>query len=108
MPHYTIACDARVVVSVDLVYVIFIEFLVLGVLGFCFLLLGNGQLLVLVNLPPRLATRAAIPSRSFLSYILVHSQRKSVHWYGMKQSILQGEGADYIAAKHLVRQAIFS
>ena len=41
----------------DLAYVIFIDFLALGVLGFCFLLLSNVQFLVLVNLPPGLATR---------------------------------------------------
>ena len=40
-------------VPVDLAYVIFIDFLALGVLGFCFLLLSNVQFLVLVNLPPR-------------------------------------------------------
>ena len=39
------------------VYVIFIDFLVLGVLRFCFVLLSNVQFLVLVNLPPGLATR---------------------------------------------------
>ena len=50
-----LACDARVV-PVDLAYVIFIDFLALGVLGFCFLLLSNVQFLVLVNLPPGLAT----------------------------------------------------
>ena len=44
-------------VPVDLAYVIFIDFLALGVLGFCFLLLSNVQFLVLVNLPPGLATR---------------------------------------------------
>eukprot|EP01048_Picozoa_sp_COSAG05_P004648 COSAG05_NODE_258_length_12741_cov_168.778279_12_plen_172_part_00 len=51
-----LAWDARVV-PVDLAYVIFIEFLALGVLRFCFLLLSNVQFLVLVNLPPGLATR---------------------------------------------------
>ena len=52
------ACDARSrSVPVDLVYVIFIDFLALGVLRFCFLLLSNVQFLVLVNLPPGLATR---------------------------------------------------
>ena len=40
------------VVPVDLAYVIFIDFLALGVLRFCFLLLSNVQFLVLVNLPP--------------------------------------------------------
>eukprot|EP01048_Picozoa_sp_COSAG05_P032014 COSAG05_NODE_12018_length_486_cov_22.984496_1_plen_52_part_01 len=35
-----LACDARVV-PVDLAYVIFIDFLALGVLRFCFLLLSN-------------------------------------------------------------------
>ena len=45
------------VVPVDLFYVIFIDFLVLGVLRFCFLLLSNVQFLVLANLPPGLATR---------------------------------------------------
>ena len=57
-----LACDARVV-PVDLAYVIFIDFLALGVLGFCFLLLSNVQFLVLVNLPPGLATSASIRSR---------------------------------------------
>ena len=52
------ACDARVV-PVDLGYVIFIDCLALGVLGFCFLLLSNVQFLVLVNVPPGLATRVA-------------------------------------------------
>ena len=51
-----LAWDARVV-PVDLAYVIFIDFLALGVLRFCFLLLSNVQFLVLVNLPPGLATR---------------------------------------------------
>ena len=44
-------------VPVDLANVIFIDFLALGVLRFCFLLLSNVQFLVLVNLPPGLATR---------------------------------------------------
>jgi len=42
-------------VPVDLAYVIFIDFLALGVLRVCFLLLSNVQFLVLVNLPPGLA-----------------------------------------------------
>ena len=54
-----LACDARVV-PVDLAYVIFIDFLALGVLRFCFLLLSNVQFLVLVNLPPGLATRVEL------------------------------------------------
>ena len=44
-------------VPVDLAYVLFIDFLALRVLRFCFLLLSNVQFLVLVNLPPGLATR---------------------------------------------------
>ena len=51
-----LACDARVV-PVDLAYVIFIDFLALGVLGFCFLLLSNVQFLVLVNLPQDAVTQ---------------------------------------------------
>ena len=57
-----LAWDARVV-PVDLAYVIFIDFLALGVLGFCFLLLSNVQFLVLVNLPPGLATRVGAQGR---------------------------------------------
>ena len=49
--------------QVDLAYVIFIDFLALGVLGFCFLLLSNVQFLVLVNLPPGLATRVGYRRR---------------------------------------------
>ena len=44
-------------VPVDLAYVIFIDFLVLGVLRFCFLLLSNVQFLVLVNLPQDAVTQ---------------------------------------------------
>ena len=58
-----LAWDARVV-PVDLAYVIFIDFLALGVLRFCFLLLSNVQFLVLVNLPPGLATRVVATTRS--------------------------------------------
>ena len=50
-----------ITVPVDLAYVIFIDFLALGVLGFYFLLLSNVQFLVLVNLPLGLATRVACP-----------------------------------------------
>ena len=62
-----LACDARVV-PVDLAYVIFIDFLALGVLGFCFLLLSNVQFLVLVNLPPGRSHAGGISSR--------HSRRR--------------------------------
>ena len=57
-----LACDARVV-PVDLAYVIFIDFLALGVLRFCFLLLSNVQFLVLVNLPPGRSHAGGISSR---------------------------------------------
>ena len=40
-------------VPVDLAYVIFIDFLALGVLGFCFLLLSNVQFLVLGSISPQ-------------------------------------------------------
>ena len=55
-------------VPVDLAYVIFIDFLALGVLGFCFLLLSNVQFLVLVNLPPGRSHAGGISSR--------HSRRR--------------------------------
>ena len=57
-----LAWDARVV-PVDLAYVIFIDFLALGVLRFCFLLLSNVQFLVLVNLPPGRSHAGGISSR---------------------------------------------
>ena len=66
-----LACDARVV-PVDLAYVIFIDFLALGVLRFCFLLLSNVQFLVLVNLPPGRSHAGGISSR--------HSRRR-YPWY---------------------------
>ena len=62
-----LAWDARVV-PVDLAYVIFIDFLALGVLRFCFLLLSNVQFLVLVNLPPGRSHAGGISSR--------HSRRR--------------------------------
>ena len=62
-----LACDARVV-PVDLAYVIFIDFLALGVLRVCFLLLSNVQFLVLVNLPPGRSHAGGISSR--------HSRRR--------------------------------
>ena len=62
-----VAWDARVV-PVDLAYVIFIDFLALGVLRFCFLLLSNVQFLVLVNLPPGRSHAGGISSR--------HSRRR--------------------------------
>ena len=55
-------------VPVDLAYVIFIDFLALGVLRFCFLLLSNVQFLVLVNLPPGRSHAGGISSR--------HSRRR--------------------------------
>ena len=55
-------------VPVDLAYVIFIDFLALGVLRFCFLLLSNVQFLVLVNLPPGLATRVVVVSYRFVTW----------------------------------------
>ena len=59
MVLHVLAWDARMV-PVDLAYVIFIDFLALGVLRVCFLLLSNVQFLVLVNLPPGLATRVVL------------------------------------------------
>ena len=56
------------VVPVDLAYVIVIDFLAVGVLGFCFLLLSNVQFLVLVNLPPGRSHAGGISSR--------HSRRR--------------------------------
>ena len=50
-------------VPVDLAYVIFIDFLALGVLRVCFLLLSNVQFLVLVNLPPGRSHAGGISSR---------------------------------------------
>ena len=51
------------VVSIDLFYVIFIDFVVLGVLRFCFMLLSNVQFLVLVDLPPGRSHAGGISSR---------------------------------------------
>ena len=67
MVLHVLAWDARMV-PVDLAYVIFIDFLALGVLGFCFLLLSNVQFLVLVNLPPGRSHAGGISSR--------HSRRR--------------------------------
>ena len=64
MVLHVLAWDARMV-PVDLAYVIFIDFLALGVLRFCFLLLSNVQFLVLVNLPPGLATRVGLVLSEF-------------------------------------------
>ena len=67
MVLHVLAWDARMV-PVDLAYVIFIDFLALGVLRFCFLLLSNVQFLVLVNLPPGRSHAGGISSR--------HSRRR--------------------------------
>ena len=81
-----LACDARVV-PVDLAYVIFIDFLALGVLRFCFLLLSNVQFLVLVNLPPGRSHAGGISSRrSRRRYPLVHA--RSIQAIGSNQYYL--------------------
>ena len=64
---HVLAWDARMV-PVDLAYVIFIDFLALGVLRVCFLLLSNVQFLVLVNLPPGRSHAGGVSSR--------HSRRR--------------------------------
>ena len=71
-----LAWDARVV-PVDLAYVIFIDFLALGVLRFCFLLLSNVQFLVLVNLPPGRSHAGGISSR--------HSRRRYPFPFGDRE-----------------------
>ena len=80
-----LACDARVV-PVDLAYVIFIDFLALGVLRFCFLLLSNVQFLVLVNLPPGRSHAGGISSRQSRRRYPLHlrarfsSRRRLARW----------------------------
>ena len=85
------ACDARSrSIPVDLVYVIFIEFLALGVLRFCFLLLSNVQFLVLVNLPPGRSHAGGISSR--------HSRRRypeSGRWSTASYYLLRLESLDH-------------
>ena len=81
MVLHVLAWDARMV-PVDLAYVIFIDFLALGVLRFCFLLLSNVQFLVLVNLPPGLATRVggATPSRDTTYLAKLSSTIAAIIW----------------------------